>query len=537
MACQAVQMWSLSNLVAAYLDLAIAYILLFASVVAYVASKFLGFLGLNLPCPCDGMFFNIHSRNICLNSLFVDFPTQKVSNVQLSIKHRFPFSDSTCPKNHDYSIIGGNNNSNSNVNGVLEIEGDASCSSVSDARKPIDMKGKGAVSYRQRGRFRKHRKASGSVGKYSSVSSYDHPLHEPYCHSSTDKGENVFTNGDDNKPSTTLETNHSSDEETHIKQSTHKELQISSLDDKTAIRLLEETLEEERTARAALYSELEKERSAAASAADEAMAMILRLQAEKAAVEMEARQYQRMIEEKSAYDAEEMNILKEILVRREMEKHFLEKQVEGYNSHFEVDSSDKSDGRQSFGSSWFDSNEDPISILHQLVESTDKKEIASVDNNSRPQECEEITPLPLGGRIQENGENLVVEKIIGTCNEAETKRANGLPPIGPSRRNSLSSVNSEMMKIDSEVIRLRERLKLVREEREKVSVSVGNRERENVQLKLLEDIARQIQEIRQLNTPGRAVRQASLPLPNSKGLSKKRRSRSVSSGFQRISQG
>lgn len=60
------------------------------------------------------------------------------------------------------------------------------------------------------------------------------------------------------------------------------------------------------------------------------MAMILHLQEEKASIETQARQYQRIIEEKSAYDAEEMNILKENLLRREREKHFLEKEVEAY---------------------------------------------------------------------------------------------------------------------------------------------------------------------------------------------------------------
>ena len=104
--------------------------------------------------------------------------------------------------------------------------------------------------------------------------------------------------------------------------------------DKNAIRVLEQALDEEHAARTALYLELEKERSAAATAADEAMAMILRLQEEKAIIEMEARQYQRMIEEKSAYDAEEMNILKEILLRRERENHFLEKEVEAYKRMF-----------------------------------------------------------------------------------------------------------------------------------------------------------------------------------------------------------
>lgn len=47
----------------------------------------------------------------------------------------------------------------------------------------------------------------------------------------------------------------------------------------------------------AMYMELDEERSASAVAANNAMAMITRLQAEKAAVQMEALQYQRMMEE------------------------------------------------------------------------------------------------------------------------------------------------------------------------------------------------------------------------------------------------
>lgn len=476
---------------------------------------------------------------------------------------------------------------------------------------------------------------------------------------------------------TTVKMNHSPDENMLTKKSilsseelqdNSQEVQSFSSDDENAITLLEQTLEEERIARAVLYSELEKERSAAATAADEAMAMILRLQEEKASIEMEARQYQRMIEEKSSYDAEEMDILKEILVRREMEKHFLEKEVEAYrrvvfgeNEEPTVDCSENNDDAlQLFGSS-LDPDDDPVLILHKLAASTDKKvtlenkhsdgvgcmdkpnsspylenespmqyqdqgsgsdkqgnsdekfmeigsmdlqekEIISVDNTSQmtskgSQECkktmsldakelEEIQRTSLGDKL--------VEKNIVTCNGTETsdlrnpqslkqrakgpllKSSNscdaildndphvhdvhiiadginffseanvakneqisvssssevdvrrsssgltyGLPPIGPrsssgTRRSSMSSVDNEMLKIDSEVGQLRERLKLVQEERKKLSFSVENRERESIQLKLLEDIARQIQEIRHLTGPGRAVRQVSLPLPTSK---------------------
>ncbi|KAG7547847.1 GTD-binding domain [Arabidopsis suecica] len=109
------------------------------------------------------------------------------------------------------------------------------------------------------------------------------------------------------------------------------------------VRLLEEALEEERVARAALMVELEEERAASASAADEAMAMILRLQADKASLEMEGKQYERMIDEKFAYDEEEMNILKEILFKREREKHFLEKELETYK-HIDDDQETEDDG-------------------------------------------------------------------------------------------------------------------------------------------------------------------------------------------------
>lgn len=202
-------MWSLSGLVAAFLDLAIAYLLLCASAVAYLASKFLGFFGLNLPCPCDGMFINIHSKSFCFNRLLVDFPTQKVLDIQLSAKQKFPFSDSICPKRHDYSIGGYNC-----VNGILEMEDEGSCSSVSDARRSIDvvrremssrtgkydMKEKGVMSHRPGSRLR-HRKVASGHGKKSSVSSYDSPLPEEvlggerYSHFSTNNKGNGFIGG------------------------------------------------------------------------------------------------------------------------------------------------------------------------------------------------------------------------------------------------------------------------------------------------------------------------------------------------------
>ncbi|KAM7262470.1 hypothetical protein ACFE04_000153 [Oxalis oulophora] len=57
------------------------------------------------------------------------------------------------------------------------------------------------------------------------------------------------------------------------------------------------------------YSELEKERVAAGSAADEAMAMICRLQGEKSSLEIELNQLKRSAEQKQEYDQEVINSL------------------------------------------------------------------------------------------------------------------------------------------------------------------------------------------------------------------------------------
>lgn len=486
----------------------------------------------------------------------------------------------------------------------------------------------------------------------------------------------------------------SPDEDMHMKKNTlsSEELQDNQQgiqgcggDENSKIKLLEQALEKERAARAALYIDLEEERSAAASAADEAMAMILRLQKEKAAIEMEARQYQRMIEEKSVYDEEEMNILEEILVRREKEKLFLEKEVEAYrqmvsgrNEQSTGDLSDNNDVRQIFGS-LNDPNDDPILILNQLAASTDKnvttenecadvfesrfnskpafrespfqhhdeqsnvssgkmdlcKEIIPADNiqstPTAPLECEKSIPCHSKDleQVQEMNERpKLSEKFIRTCygtekgdpnfdpslkqqvkdaplgyrsscdpildkdphvydihinddginlcSEATKEKGEQLPfssslklretdcvqsgaarerinvitdsssahrleteavvkksspevtyclppnPIGRRglshglRRSSTTSMDTEMLKIDTEIIQLRDRLKLVQEGRGKLGFSLEFRESKNSQLRMLEDIALQIQEIRRLTEPEKAARQASLPLTNSK---------------------
>ncbi|KAJ4968462.1 hypothetical protein NE237_015163 [Protea cynaroides] len=815
MACHKIHSWTFCGLVGAFLDLGLAYLLLCGSTLSFFASKFLGIFGWELPCPCNGLFGDPHGGK-CLQRVLVDYPSRNISSVRVSTMNKFPF-DSMWMNDHGYQsrfqLLGGTEG----CDGPQEIEEEASCSSISDARRTsqsfavrershmsvpgesglmtsalrdgrTDIKGKRVVGQNTRSVLRRRRKAFAEHRKSSSASSSEIPrfIVREVSHSPCSMRENgdeiseedsmpissagvAFRDGLEMRTGYRVgegslhgfEVNGSFGGSRVMEKDAAyaKELVCNvgdevglDVDRKNGIRVLEQALEKEKAGRAALYLELEKERSAAATAADEAMAMILRLQKEKASIEMEATQYLRMIEEKSAYDEEEMDILKEILVRREKEKHFLEKEVETYRQQILLnnerlegkvdDTVEISAPRSNFS---LYSSEDPVPMLQQISDSIDKREIeknaktssifeaqtverpssfhafvkelpssdwdkdanfrkqvdsqrkvssdkihpyvpgffddcnqeiqekgmVSMDEeplvlqgeeqiletvsslyklNSPPKhgllektlvsfdeghgqkdnarQCQGVEmmadPNPIGieinfpcdgeemGKHGENGDQggtdqhiskvetepslydvhviddrfksykeeareenqaqltdtdsdcsrihgflfdpSAVSKIDASTDEPSTLRVateqdiHGscsdltaeLPPVsnihGKSfpfglRRNSMSAADDERLKLDTEVGWLRERLRILQEGRETLSFPMDHREKEKIQLQLLEDIVRLLQEIRQLPEPGKTVKQASLPPMSSKVSSKKRRCRSVTLGL------
>ncbi|XP_057859134.2 uncharacterized protein LOC131067970 [Cryptomeria japonica] len=116
---------------------------------------------------------------------------------------------------------------------------------------------------------------------------------------------------------------------------------LSELDGESTVDRLKRHLEQDRKSLHTLYSELEAERNASAIAANQAMAMITRLQEEKAAMQMEALQYQRMMDEQAEYDQEALQLLNEVLVKREKEIKDLEKEVELYRKKFHLEAAKK----------------------------------------------------------------------------------------------------------------------------------------------------------------------------------------------------
>ncbi|VVB05689.1 unnamed protein product [Arabis nemorensis] len=91
-----------------------------------------------------------------------------------------------------------------------------------------------------------------------------------------------------------------------------------------------EALSKQRETVKDLHLELQEERNAAASAANETMSMILRLQREKAEIQMEARQFKAFAQEKMSHDHERLSALEELLYEKEQAIEALTYEVEAY---------------------------------------------------------------------------------------------------------------------------------------------------------------------------------------------------------------
>ncbi|KAL0458272.1 UNVERIFIED_CONTAM: putative myosin-binding protein 4 [Sesamum latifolium] len=107
-------------------------------------------------------------------------------------------------------------------------------------------------------------------------------------------------------------------------------MNVSDTEGESIVDRLRRQVEHDRNCLKALYKELEEERNAAASAANEAMAMITRLQEEKAALHTEALQYLRMMDEQAEYDMEALQRANDLLAEREKELQDLEIELEFY---------------------------------------------------------------------------------------------------------------------------------------------------------------------------------------------------------------
>lgn len=109
---------------------------------------------------------------------------------------------------------------------------------------------------------------------------------------------------------------------------------VSEIEGESELDRLKRQLEHDRKFVSALLKELEEERNASAISTNEAMAMITRLQEEKAALQMEASQGLRIMEEQAEYDMEALDKLNELLSEKDKEIEDLEAALEYYRNKY-----------------------------------------------------------------------------------------------------------------------------------------------------------------------------------------------------------
>ncbi|XP_057513095.1 myosin-binding protein 1-like [Actinidia eriantha] len=112
------------------------------------------------------------------------------------------------------------------------------------------------------------------------------------------------------------------------------EIEGEGIEGEGIVDRLKRQIEHDRISMAALYKELEEERNASEIAANQAMAMITRLQGEKASLHMEALHYLRMMEEQAEYDMEALQKANDLLAGKEKEVQDLEAELEFYRINY-----------------------------------------------------------------------------------------------------------------------------------------------------------------------------------------------------------
>ncbi|KAM1032070.1 hypothetical protein ACFX15_035090 [Malus domestica] len=109
---------------------------------------------------------------------------------------------------------------------------------------------------------------------------------------------------------------------------------VSEIEGESIVDRLKRQVDYYRKSLKELFQELDEERNAAEIAANQAMAMITKLQEEKAAIHMEALQYLRMMEEQAEFDVDALEKANDLLA--EKEKHIQDLEAELEFSNFDI---------------------------------------------------------------------------------------------------------------------------------------------------------------------------------------------------------
>lgn len=243
------------------------------------------------------------------------------------------------------------------------------------------------------------------------------------------------------------------------------------------------------------YAELERQRTASVLAAGEAMAMISTLQKEKAAIQMEAVQYQRMAEEKEMFNEEVLLDLQDNLLKREAELLALEKEMELYRRKIFKDRFKAAEQRQAKNrvlDGEADAKKLPLlevtgakrqGLKGQNMGLSNKVPIKKPCNYFRSPSCMSTKTIAF----------LPVEEMRGGVDH--DSKSSGYPfqvPPCDFRTRSMIVRDSSRVLLREEVCKLMSRLRTLGADRELMRQTIELRKKERGGMQLLQEVAEQL---------------------------------------------
>jgi hypothetical protein len=111
---------------------------------------------------------------------------------------------------------------------------------------------------------------------------------------------------------------------------------ITDIEGETILDRLKRQVEHDKQLLSNLYKELDEERNASAIATNQAMAMITRLQEEKASLNIEALQCIRVMEDQADFDAEALEKANEIILENDIKIRNMQVQLDAYEKRYGV---------------------------------------------------------------------------------------------------------------------------------------------------------------------------------------------------------
>lgn len=339
---------------------------------------------------------------------------------------------------------------------------------------------------------------------------------------------------------------------------------VSEIEGESMIDRLKRQIEHDKKCISDLHKELEAERNASEVAANESMAMITRLQEEKAVLHMEALQYLRMMDEQAEYDGDELDRANDLLAEKEKEIQDLESELEFYRLNLEDEtmglnkqmrsydlngenitvkncsvppiniSSNSNNTEVSEASDEFVVDETSLEFKDEklyilsCLKSLEKK-LGQISYNSmpkgRPENFEESKSDQQGSSSaeepqldgQKDNNDLSNSKGYNTCNGSLADQADPVSSksddCSPSKENNCSASdgsinppqrkNADWVALENEISDLNERLEALEADHDLLEHIMRSLQYENDALQFIREIAHQLHDLRKIRTTQR----------------------------------